>query len=65
LNGRSFHHEAGCVSVKLEMAQVPPAMNETESKLISAPEVPQEPWKTVVPSESLARKCPAVPVAAM
>lgn len=58
-------HDAGWVSVKLEMAHVPPAMNETESKLMSAPDVPHEPWKTVTPLESLARKWPAVPVAAM
>lgn len=42
---------------------VPPATNETESKLMSEPEVPTVPCTTAAPPEVRRRKNDAVPVA--
>jgi hypothetical protein len=38
----SVHYDAGWVSVRLVIAQAPPAMNDTESKLMSANDGPSQ-----------------------
>jgi len=52
---------SGWVTVNEEMATVPPAVMDTESRLISAPDVPTEKSAMVLPSESNARAQDAVP----